>query len=88
MLNIPETTSTLGIIRPVFFERSGAIRESVIEMSREELIDFVFFQREALDGIHASIGRISDVLDVQLGWIDPPEPLVIAVKPTPKDDEL
>lgn len=73
MLNIPETESSLGIVRPVFFERSGAIREKVIDMTREELIDFVFFQREALDGIHASVGKISDVLDVQLGWVNPPQ---------------
>lgn len=65
---IKETTSSLGFVKPVQFERTGRLRERLVDCSREELIDLNFFYLELIEKVQGLNQNISEGLEESLGW--------------------
>ena len=65
---IKETTSSLGFVRPVQFERTGRLRERLVDCSREELIDLNFYYLELLEKAQGIVQNLSDSMEESLGW--------------------
>lgn len=71
MIEIKPTEATLGFPSPFFFERTGKIRERVVDCTREELIDLSFHYIAILEkyqGIHELANR---ELEDLLGYNEP-----------------
>jgi hypothetical protein len=67
-MTIPETTSTLGFSCDVHFQRTGKIRERVVDCSREELIDYAFMLLDTLEKTHGMLENHVDKLEEMLGY--------------------
>lgn len=68
MIEIPITEATLGFATPIFFERTERIVERVVDCTREELVDTVFFYLKILEEVQGSSERLNDRLETILGY--------------------
>lgn len=68
--HIPATEATFGFVKNFHFERTGEVREKVVECNREELIDLVFYLIKATDDIRGDAENIQSTLDKKLGWTE------------------
>lgn len=68
MITIPESDSTIGFASSVFFDRSENIRERVVDCTREELIDLVFFQLGMLESMQGQFEQWNLKLEEHLGY--------------------
>ena len=71
MVTIPETTATLGFVNPVQFDRTDAIKERVVDCTREELIDLVFMQLGMLERFQGVMEGMNAELEDFLGYNEP-----------------
>ncbi len=68
MHNIPETNASLGFSSDVYFERTGKIRERIIDCSREELIDLAFNYLGIIEKIHGMHENSVNEIENMLGY--------------------
>lgn len=70
MVEIKPTESTRVFASPVLFERTGNIREKLVECSREELIDYSAACHEMLEAFQGQSERTNRELELFLGWME------------------
>jgi len=68
MIEIPESTATLGLAVPVFFERTERIRERIVDCTKEELVDIAFYYLGVLEEVQGASEKLNDRLETILGY--------------------
>lgn len=68
MITIPPTQSTTGLVSATYMERTERIVERVVDMTREELVDFVFYQMNMLEKFQGVCEKMNQELESHLGY--------------------
>jgi len=65
---IPESNSFVGIVDSLYFERTGQLKESVGQLSKEELLDFSMFLIGKLDAMDTKMDELQGILNKATGY--------------------
>jgi len=68
MLNIEPTEVKRSFVSPVMFERTGNVRDRIVDCSREELIDYNAHLVDLLQKIQGQTERMNRDIEDALGW--------------------